>query len=271
MTAGNEPQNHRIQSRSVSFAGYQGNKIAATLDFPGAIEPDQYAIISHCFTCTRQTLTTARVSRGLAQAGIAVLRFDFTGLGESEGDFAESHFRSMLQDIRGAAAFLEKHFRPVSLLLGHSMGGTASLAASQAGFSELQRLLSVITLASPASPAHVLHHFGPAMDELERGQPAEIWVAGKAYPVRPSFVEDVRSFDMQEQMRDCELPLMAVRAAEDELVDVGAAESILAYTRGETRLCHIEAADHLFSQREHTLQAIEQILDWIASLGERKT
>ncbi len=271
MTADNESQNHKIQSRAVSFPGYQANRIAGTLDFPEGVEPRHYAIISHCFTCTRQTLTTARMSRGLAQAGIAVLRFDFSGLGESEGSFEESHFRSMLRDIQGAAAFVQTHFRPVTLLLGHSMGGTASLAASQSGFTELQSLQGVITLASPAIPSHVQHHFGPAMAELEQGKPSQIWVAGKAYSVKPSFVEDVSSFDMQECMRDCELPLMAVRAADDDLVSAEAAEAILSYTRGRKRLCHIDEADHLFSQREHTAMMLEQCLDWIALLDERKS
>ncbi len=254
---------YKFQSRTVHFYGFQGNRLAGTLDFPQGIEPLEYAIMSHCFTCTRQTLTTARVSRGLAQAGIAVLRFDFSGLGESEGDFASTHFSSMLEDITAAADFLKEHYRAPSLLLGHSMGGTASLAVSQSGARALSSLRAVITLASPASPAHVLHHFGAAMPVLERGEASSIEVAGQSYPVKPSFVEDVRQFSMERQMQGCELPLMAIRAGRDELVEARAAEDILAYTRGERKLYEIEQADHLFSNRAHTSQLLQQLIGWL--------
>ena len=191
----------RIKTRHLSFASSSlpgdtadGHMLAASLDYPvspgpessGPVssEPLAYAIMCHCFTCTRQTITTARVARGLAEAGYAVLRFDFSGLGESEGEFQDSHFRSMLLDIQAAAQFLQQHYQAPGLLLGHSLGGTACLAASQLDHSAFGDIKRIVTLASPATPDHVLHHFGPAMQLLEQGQPSEITVAGNTYGVK---------------------------------------------------------------------------------------
>ena len=256
-------RNYKVQSRQVRFPGFNGGILAGTLDYPEGVEPQEYAVVSHCFTCTRQTLTTARLSRGLAGAGMAVLRFDFTGLGDSEGQFADTHFRSMVQDVVCAAEFLSKHYRPPSLLLGHSMGGTASLAASQLDSAALTAVNRVVTLASPAYPAHVLHHFGSAMPLLEQGKGAEISVAGRAYPVKPGFVEDVRSFDMSQQMQGFHIAVLAARAGEDELVSAAAAEHILAFTQGDTCLVDIEDADHLFSNRDHAAQLEKAVLNWL--------
>lgn len=254
---------YKIQTRKVQFEGSDGSLLAGNIDFPEGISPVQYVIVSHCFTCTRQTLTTARLSRGLVQAGFAVLRFDLTGLGDSEGSFADSHFRSMIGDIERAAEFLSTHYQSASLLIGHSMGGTASLAASQSGLKAMSHVDKIITLASPAYPAHVLHHFGKAMTDLQQGKESKILVAGQPYPVKPSFINDVESYDMDEQMKDCVIPIMAARAGKDSLVGPEAAERIINFTAGESRLYQIDEADHLFSNRDHAEQLLSAVLLWI--------
>lgn len=258
------PEKYKIQSKSVSFNGHSGGWLKGTLDFPLEVEPFQYAIMSHCFTCTRQTLTASRLSRGLAQAGIASLRFDFTGLGESEGSFADTNFSSMIADIECAAEFLADNYQSPHLLLGHSMGGTASLAASQTKSLGLLHVRKLVTLASPAYPAHVLHHFGAAMGLLEQGLDAEIMVAGQAYPVKPGFIEDVRSFDMSKWMKGCDLPVLAIRAGSDSLIGPQAAEQIMALTQSESRLLQIDGADHLFSNRNHAEQLLSEVVRWVA-------
>jgi len=253
----------KIQSRKVQFAGFDGSLLEGNLDFPQEVAPKQYVIVSHCFTCTRQVLTTARLSRGLAHAGIAVLSFDFTGLGYSEGDFADTHFRSMLKDIECAADWLATYYEPVSILIGHSMGGTASLAVAQNASDSLSHVQKIITLASPSYPAHVLHHFGSAMMKLRNGESAQIMVAGRAYKVKPAFIEDVESYDMAKQMANCNLPVMAIRAGDDELVGPEAAQQIVQYTRAESHLIQVDGANHLFSDRAHAAQLLHDVLDWI--------
>lgn len=254
---------YKIQSRKVNFSGFDGSQLAASLDFPQAVSPIHYVIVSHCFTCSKQTLTTARLSRGLVQAGYGVLRFDFTGLGDSDGQFAQTHFRSMVQDIICAANWLAAHYEPAKILIGHSMGGTASLAAAGDNVGALAQLKRLITLASPAEPAHVLHHFGPAMQKLQRGENVEIVVAGQRYPVTPTFVNDVQSYDMAEQMKDCDLPVLVARASEDELVGPENAEQILQYCNAKSQLCDIEGANHLFSDRDHAQQLLSHVLGWL--------
>jgi len=255
----------KIQTRKIQFPGFSGAQLAASLDFPVSVTPRQYVIVSHCFTCTKQTLTTARLSRGLAQAGYGVLRFDFGGLGGSEGEFANTHFRSMVQDIKCAANWLASYYEPASCLIGHSMGGTASLAAACDGGESLAHLKSVVTLASPAEPAHVLHHFGGAMQKLLKGENAEISVAGRNYPVNPGFVKDVQSYDMAAQMQACEMPLLAIRAGSDELIGPQSAEQIQTYSKGVTALYQVDNADHLFSDRNHAQQLLSKVLNWLES------
>lgn len=257
----------KVQSRAVSFPGSQGETLAGQLDFPLYEQTDaaqsRFVIISHCFTCSKQTLTTARLARALAQGGIACLRFDFTGLGDSAGSFADSTFHSMVEDVACAADFLAQHYQPPQALIGHSMGGTASLAASQLSRDSLSALRSLVTLASPAEPQHVLHHFGKAMPRLRQGQMAQIEVAGQLYPVKPAFVEDVESCDMQAIMQACRLPILALSAGNDQLVAAQAATAIVAYTQGASELLQIESADHLFSDRAHAQQLTERVLDWL--------
>ncbi|MDQ1362727.1 MAG: hypothetical protein QG652_587 [Pseudomonadota bacterium] len=252
--------NYPVNSEKVAFTGSQDCLLDARLDLPQNITPRAYLVLSHCFTCTKETLTTARVARGLAQYGYGVLRFDFTGLGGSEGEFADTNFSSMVADIGQAANYLQQHYQPPVALLGHSMGGTAALVAS----CELASCKTVVTLASPSQPMHVLHHFGPVLSQLEAGQDACINVAGVQYPVKPQFITDVRNFNMPQIMAGYKKPLLAIRAETDALVMPDAADEIEALTQGPGRVVQIPGADHLFSDRQATLLMIDEIAAWLA-------
>jgi uncharacterized protein len=251
--------NYPVFSEKLSFKGAQQHLLDARLDSPQDMSPRGFVVLSHCFTCTKETLTTARVARGLAQHGYAVLRFDFTGLGGSEGEFADTNFSTMVGDVLAACRYLQQHHQPPFALLGHSMGGTASLLASR----ELAACKTVVTLASPSQPAHVLHHFGSVLHQLEAGQDACITVAGAQFPVKPQFIKDVRALDMQQAMMGYKKALLAVNAQTDALVKPDAAEQITAMTQGPSRVLQIAGADHLFSDRQATLHMIEEIAQWL--------
>lgn len=250
---------HTTETIKCSFAGTRGLRLDARIDRPKQVQDMPMAIISHCFTCTKETLTTFRISRGLAQRGIGVLRFDFTGLGGSEGRFADTNFSTMVDDILAAADYLQQNDRAATTLIGHSMGGTASLLAS----SRLSSCRSVVTVASPSEPAHVLHHFGSVMQDLAAGRDAHINVAGTDYPVKQQFIDDVRSYHMDRLLVDYDRDLLVVRAGQDALVDAADAEQILALSQGHTTLLDLEEADHLFSRREHSDQLVDEIAHWI--------
>lgn len=249
---------YSTQTLKLTIPGTFG-QLDARLDMPDSVTPKAFVIICHCFTCTKETITTSRIARGLAQNGFAVLRFDFTGLGNSEGNFADSNFSSMIEDIIHVTHFLDKKYQAPAALLGHSMGGTAVLAAS----TQIPSCKTVITIASPSEPSHVLHHFGKAMAQLESGHDAEIIVADVKYPVRPQFVSDVRNYDMQKQMHGYSKAIMAIRAEKDSLVKPKDAEEIIAYTSGDHYLLDLDQADHLFSDRAITESMIVQICNWL--------
>jgi len=255
--------NHPIHSEKLRFTGSQQTLLDARLDLPQDITPRSYVVLCHCFTCTKETLTTARVARGLAQQGYAVLRFDFTGLGGSAGNFADSNFSSMVEDIRCAARYLQQEYQSPVALLGHSMGGTAALVASR----DITTCKTVVTLASPAQPAHVLHHFGSVLQQLEAGHAAHITVAGAHYPVKPQFLQDVRASNMQQLLQGYATPVLAITAERDALVAADAAQHIISSTQGESRMVQMAGADHLFSDRNTTLEMIDIIAAWLQQQG----
>jgi len=248
-----------IRSIKLSIPNKQSELLDARLDLPTNDSIENYAIICHCFTCTKETITTSRVSRGLAQQGIATLRFDFTGLGKSQGYFSDSNFTSMVNDILSVNDFMQKHYQSASILLGHSMGGTAALIAS----TEIETCQSVITIASPSHPSHVLHHFDKALTDLENGNNSEIIVAGTAYPVKPQFINDVRQYDFHQKLIAYNKNILAIRATNDNLVADKDADEIVQYTGSKSELFDIENADHLFSNRSDTEKMINKIADWI--------
>jgi len=176
-----------------SFKNSQGQLLDARLDMPAdGDEIKAFIIFCHCFTCTKETITTFRLSRLLAEAGYGVLRFDFSGLGNSEGNFSATTFSSTRNDLNSAIDFLNKNYRSPTFLMGHSLGGTTALSIAQ----DNEEIKGVVTVASPSEPEHVLHHFGHALTLLEQDIPASFEVAGQFYDIEPGFIHDVRHFDM---------------------------------------------------------------------------
>src|SRR5262249_12308997 len=170
----------------ISFPGSQGAELAARLDLPEG-EPLAYAVFAHCFTCTKDVFAAARIADGLARHGIAVLRFDFTGLGASGGDFANTNFSSNVGDLVRAAAFLRDRHEAPKILIGHSLGGAAVLAAA----GEIPEAVAVATIGAPAEPSHVARHFTDAIPDIEAAGEAEVLLVGRPFRIRKQFLEDI--------------------------------------------------------------------------------
>ena len=246
-----------------SFDNSQGQLLDARLDMPeDAHAIKAFIIFCHCFTCTKETITTFRLSRLLAENGYAVLRFDFSGLGNSEGDFSATTFSSTRRDLSSAIDFLTKYYRAPAFLMGHSLGGTTALSIAQ----DNSEIRGVVTVASPSEPEHVLHHFGHALTLLEQDIPASFEVAGQYYDIEPGFIHDVHHFDMPSCLSRLDKPVLIINIEHDTLVDESNAREIQQWVKGETRLITIKNSDHLLSDRPSVNEVAEQIISWIAKL-----
>ena len=246
----------KFQSLDISFKNSRDISLAAKLELPE--NPDFFAIFSPCFTCTKETLATYRISQFLAKKNIAVLRLDFTGLGDSEGNFGDTNFSTMIDDIISASRYLGKHYRPASLLLGHSMGGTASYAAA----AELGEIKSIVSIASPSTPSHVLHHFGDALDMIKAGDEAEFFVAGKPYPVKPQFLQDLAKHQLDNVIHNLYKAVMVFHGENDRLVDIGHAEDIFKNAKQPKSFVSLDSADHVLSKREDAQYVADIIWHW---------
>lgn len=252
----------KIKSIKTSFIGSHGNRLDARLELP-ADKIKAFIIFSHCFTCTKDILTAYRSSRMLAKKGYAVLRFDFAGLGASEGDFAESNFTSTTEDINAAIKFLTDNYTAPSILIGHSLGGTSSLVTAINN----SCIKKVITIASPSQPTHVLHHFGHALTMLEQNISSSFEVAGQFYDINPQFIQDVRSWNMSAQLSKLKKPILIFNIENDALVGEENSHEIEQWAHGETTLINLKNTDHILSNKEANVEAVEKIVAWLENIN----
>lgn len=246
----------QFESISVRFQNQQDILLAAKLDLPAT--PRYFAIFSPCFTCTKETLATYRISQQLAKKNIAVLRLDFTGLGESHGNFAESNFSTMVTDILSANKFLSDQYEPAKMLLGHSMGGTASYSAGL----QLNNIKTIVSIASPSTPSHVLHHFDDALNSIRAGKEAEFFVAGKAYPVTPQFLLDLEQHNLPDKIHQLNKAILIFHGEHDNVVPSDNAEKIYQAARQPKSIISLDSADHILSERNDSTYVAELIDSW---------
>ncbi len=250
-----------------NFKNSYGHIIDARLDIPADIDskniPDKnikaFIICCHCFTCSKETITTYRLSRLLAESGYGVLRFDFSGLGNSEGDFSTTTFSSTQDDLNSAIDFLKTNYQTPAFLMGHSMGGTTALSVAQ----DYDHVKGIVTIASPSEPEHVLHHFGHALTLLEQNIPASFEVAGQYYDIEPEFVDDVRNFDMQLRLSKLEKPVLVFNIENDALVDENNAKEIQQWVKGDVTLIDVTGSNHVLSNREAVEKVARDIVEWV--------
>ncbi len=234
------PETERVQ-----FPGSLGASLAGRLHRPPG-EPRAMALFAHCFTCSKDLRAAVTLSRCLAAEGIATFRFDFTGLGESEGDFADTHFSSNVDDLIAAADFLREHYQAPSLLVGHSLGGAAVLAAA----SRIPEVRAVATIAAPAEPSHVRKLLEPARAELEAEGEAEIVLAGRPFRIKTSLLTDLEQQANADRIGKLDAALVVFHAPEDTIVGVDNARAIYEAARHPKSFVSLQGADHLLSKRE---------------------
>jgi putative redox protein len=243
----------------VRFSGSHGLTLAARLDLPSR-KPTAYALFAHCFTCSKDSKAASYISSSLAAAGIAVLRFDFTGLGGSDGDFANTGFSSNIDDLVAAADFLREEYEAPRLLVGHSLGGAAVLAAAP----RIAEILAVATVNAPADPSHVIRNFASATAEIESSGEAEVVLGGRRFMIRKSFIDDVRSQKLEEIIPNLHRALLVMHAPHDAVVDVSNAQLIFTAAKHPKSFISLDDADHMLSRRDDARYAGMVLAAWAA-------
>ena len=247
------------QTLSPSFPGASGAVLAARLDLPTAAAPIAYALFAHCFTCSKESKAATHVSAALAERGIAVLRFDFTGLGGSGGDFASTNFSSNVDDLVVAADYLRRHHRAPSILVGHSLGGTAVLAAAP----RVPEAVAVATIGSPFDPAHVLRLIKDTT-AVEREGEAEVEIGGRQFRIRRQFLEDIAGNKLGDAIARMGKALLVMHSPRDIVVGIDNATQIFSVARHPKSFVSIDPADHLLSRREDARFAGSILAAWAA-------
>lgn len=247
-----------MQFQKVVFKNQEGHELAGRLDLPLDEKPCAYAIFAHCFTCTKNLNAVVNIDRALAREGIAVLRFDFTGLGDSQGEFAETNFSSNVADLVAAADFLADNFAAPKLLIGHSLGGAAVLQAARL----IESTAAVATIAAPADPSSVTRHLGDTTQEMEEKGEAEITLAGRKFNLKKQFLEDLDQIQMEDTISNLGRPLILFHSPEDEIVDIVNARRIFEAARHPKSFISLDQADHLLSAREDSLYVGSVLAAW---------
>jgi putative redox protein len=241
----------------VEFDGGQGDALAARLDEPGG-RPRAYAIFAHCFTCTKDSHAASRISSALAAQGIAVLRFDFTGIGSSAGDFSQTDFSSNVLDLVRAAEWLRAHRAAPMLLVGHSLGGAAVLAAA----ARIPEVKAVATLNAPSDPAHLEHLLDSAADVIEREGVSEVDVAGRPFCIRREFLEDLREQRLLEQVAELDRALLVMHGPLDTTVGIDNARALFQAAKHPKSFVSLDDADHLLSRKADSDYAASVLAAW---------
>lgn len=246
-----------MSTQSFDFTGADGQPLSGALDLPdGTVSA--HALFAHCFTCTKQSLAAVRLGEGLKALGFGVLRFDFTGLGESGGEFAGSSFSGSIADLLAAADAMREAGRPPALLIGHSLGGAAVLAAA----ARIPEARAVATIGAPFDVDHVKHLFSGGLEELREKGEAEVRIGGRPFKLRQSFVDDLASHDQGERIRALGRPLLILHSPRDTIVGIDNATKIFMAAMHPKSFISLAGADHLLTDRRDAEFAATVIAAW---------
>lgn len=245
------------QHEKITFTGSQGDQLAAKLDLPDRA-PRAYAIFAHCFTCSKDIFAASRISGKLAASGIAVLRFDFTGLGMSEGEFANTNFSSNVADLVLAADFLREHYDAPTILIGHSLGGAAVLAAAE----QVPEARAIATIGAPADIGHVAHNFGAKVDEINEQGLAEVTLGGRQFTIQKQFLDDISQQSLTPKIANLKKALLVFHAPLDKTVGINNAAEIFAAAKHPKSFVSLDDADHLLSRRADSIYVADVLNAW---------
>ena len=244
--------------KKVVFKNKEGSDLAGLMELP-ATEPVGVVLFAHCFTCGKDVSSASRISRALAGHGFAVLRFDFTGLGSSDGDFANTNFTSNIDDLLSAVAFLEAEYSAPDILVGHSLGGAAVLAVA----ASVPSCKAVVTIGAPATPAHVTHHFSNKLADIKKEGEIEVDLGGRPFRIQQQFVEDIQEQDQEKRIHKLGKALLIFHSPIDATVSINEAATIYQWAVHPKSFVSLENADHLLSRGVDAKYVADTLVAWI--------
>jgi len=244
--------------QKVTFQNKEEQTLSGRLELPADQHPHNFAIFAHCFTCTKNLSAVKNVSRSLTSKGFGVLRFDFTGLGESDGDFEDTNFSGNVEDLIAASEFLESNYMAPSLLVGHSLGGAAVIFAA----AELESVKAVATIGAPSNPQHVKHLFQGNIEEINRSGKAEVHLSGRPFTIKKQFLEDLETKSLAKVVANFRKALLVMHSPQDTTVGIINAEEIYKAARHPKSFVSIDGADHLLMNKRDSVYVGDVVSGW---------
>lgn len=244
--------------QKATFQNTEGEILVGRLELPVDRHPHNFAIFAHCFTCTKNLMAVKNISRALTANGFAVLRFDFTGLGESEGDFEDTNFSGNVSDLVAAAHYLEQNYKAPSLLVGHSLGGAAALFAA----AEIASIKAVATIGAPSNPVHVKHLFKSTLPEIKETGKARVNLGGRDFTIKKQFLDDLETKSLSAVVKNMRKPILILHAPQDDTVGIKNAEEIYHAAHHPKSFVSLDGADHLLIRKEDSTYAGQVIAGW---------
>jgi uncharacterized OsmC-like protein/alpha/beta superfamily hydrolase len=255
-----------MDSKKVFFTNKSGERISGRMEMPPNQKPQNYAIFAHCFTCNKNFNAVRNITRALALRGFGVLQFDFTGLGDSEGDFSETNFSGNVEDLIAAANFLSKEYASPSLLVGHSLGGAAVIFAAK----EIDSITAIATIGAPSNPKHVKHLFVNSLQEIQESGKAIVNLGGRNFTIKQQFVDDLEKQSLPELIRKIRKAILILHSPQDTTVGIENASEIFTSAHHPKSFVSLDGADHLLSKKEDSQYAGELIASWSRRYIEEK-
>ena len=244
--------------QKVEFANKAGEQLTGRLELPADQHPHNMVIFAHCFTCTKNLAAVRNISKGLTLNGFGVLRFDFTGLGESEGDFADTNFSGNVEDLVAAAEFLQMNYGSPTLLVGHSLGGAAVIFAA----AKIKSVRAVATIGAPSNPVHVKHLLKSSLEEINAEGKAVVNLSGREFTIKKQFLDDLASNALPETVKQLNKSLLIMHSPQDTTVSIKNAEEIYVSARHPKSFVSLDGADHLLSDKTDSVYVGKTIASW---------
>ena len=247
-----------MSHQKVKFQNKEGQNLVGRLELPANQEPHNYVIFAHCFTCNKNLSAVKNIGKSLTSNGFGVLRFDFTGLGESEGDFADTNFSGNVADLVVAAEYLKDNYKAPSLIIGHSLGGAAAIFAA----SEIPYIQAVATVGAPSNPEHVTHLLKSGIDEIQASGKAVVNLSGRDFTIKKQFIDDLQNKSLPDVANKLRKPLLVMHSPQDDTVGIKNAEEIYIAARHPKSFVSLDGADHLLMNKRDSIYTGEVISGW---------